>query len=167
MNGLILLDIEKENKKIILSACKKYIPDQENGILLIKPDIKENEKIWTKFISTENFEVNCFCQINIIGKKKNIKTNYFFVGGFDTQKRQGLIKLYRVVFNKEKDMNIEFLEDIIFDDDKVLEGFEGTINCIIQSKSNGKILVSCWDTKIYAFSKPNIDYYLDEENYRF
>ena len=164
VNGLILLEINKENIKILLCACKKYIDGQENGILLINPDIKENENISVKMKSTDEFEVNCFCQINFIGNKGIIKSNYFFAGGFDNEKRQGLIKLYRVVFEKEKEIDIEFLEDIYFDgNDKVTEGFEGTINCIVQSTNNGKILASCWDKKIYAFSKPNIDYYLEEE----
>ena len=164
VNGLILVDIEKENKKILLCACKKYLQTQKNGILLINPDYIEKKDISEKFIPTDEFEVNCFCQINFIGNKGIIKSNYFFAGGFDNEKREGLIKLYRVVFKKEKEIDIEFLEDIYFDgNDKVTEGFEGTINCIVQSTNNGKILVSCWDKKIYAFSKPNIDYYLEEE----
>ena len=97
----------------------------------------------SKFISTEEFEVDCFCQINIKKGRKNIKSNYFFVGGFDILKRQGVIKLYRIFFKKENGINIEFLNDIYFDDDNILEGFEGTINCIVQSLNNGKILVSC------------------------
>ena len=85
------------------------------------------------------------------------------MGGFDIEKRQGVIKLCEFYFKNEKEMNIEFLEDIFFDNG-FDEGFEGTINCIIQSKKSGKILVSCWDNKIYQYSKPNIDYYLEIKN---
>ena len=62
-----------------------------------------------EFYETYNFEVYCFCQIVIFennhknipnleinnkeGNKKII-TDYFFVGGFDIEKREGKIKLY-------------------------------------------------------------------------
>ena len=162
INGLALLNIEKENKKILVCACKKYIKGQKNGILLIKPEVKENEKIIEKFIETEGFEINCFCQINQTSNKNNHKNIFFFAGGFDVEKRQGVIKLYKIVNKEEKVNDLELLEDIYYNNDEK-EGFEGTINCIVQSKNNGKILVSCWDKKVYIYSEPNIDYYFDEE----
>ena len=163
INGLTLLNIEKEKKAILVCACKKYLNNQKNGILLINPEIKENEKIIEKFIHTEEFEVNCFCQINQTSKKNNTKNIFFFAGGFDIEKRQGVIKLYKIVYNEEKTIDLELLEDIYYDDEEK-EGFEGTINCIVQSKNNGKILASCWDKKIYIYSKPNLNNYLDEES---
>ncbi len=77
-----------------------------------------------------------------------------------------MIKLYRI---KSKDnlseaiFNLEFLQDIIIEKIKDFNEFNGTVNCIVQSKYNGKLLISCWDGKIYCFSEPNIDYYLEEE----
>ena len=142
----------KEDKKIIEE--KKIKENKKN-----EKNEEQNVEFWKKFIPTKEFEVNCFCQIR--GKRKS---NYFFAGGFDKDKRQGLIKLYRITCGKEID--IEFLDDIYFDDDES-KGFEGTINCIIQSPNDEKILVTCWDKKIYSFSKPNIDYYLDEEDSNF
>ena len=162
LNGLTLIDFG-ENKKILLCACKKYIDNQRNGILLIKPENIKSKEISSRFFDTKEFEVNCFCHIKQIKSNDNYKNNFFFAGGFDTEKRQGVIKLYKYDLKNEKEMDIEFLEDIFFENGDE-EGFEGTINCIVQSKRNGKILVSCWDHKIYAYSKPNIDYYLDIEN---
>ena len=79
------------------------------------------------------------------------------VGGLDAEKNVGIIKLYKI---NETDMDIEFLEDFI--DNGHNGHFEGTINCILQSQQDGKILVCCWDNKIYIYSKPNIDLYLDK-----
>ena len=175
INGITLLEIEE--KYILLYACKKYISSQKNGIFLIEldvckkyvsskknstfliePDFKGKEQIKGKFFETEDFEVNCFCPISIKDKKTS---NYFFVGGFDKGKRIGLIKLYKFVIKKE--IEIEFIDDLDFEEDNI--SFGGTINCIVQSKHNGKILVSCWNKKVYVFSKPNLDFYLKEDEY--
>ena len=156
INGLVFIQLE-QNKNILLCACKKYKNGQQNGILLINADIKENEKINQKFFDTEEFEVNCFCLIQQIKSGKKYKNNFFLVGGLDAEKNVGIIKLYKI---NETDMDIEFLEDFI--DNGHNGHFEGTINCILQSQQDGKILVCCWDNKIYIYSKPNIDLYLDE-----
>ena len=160
VNGLMLIDIE-ENRKVIVCACKQYISGQSNGILTINLELKEaNIEIKSqKFYDTENFEVNCFCQIN--KEDKNNKNIYFLVGGFENVIREGIIQLYRLV--KDEDIyNLEYLQMIDIDKNN-FDKFKGTINCIIQYKNNGKILVNCIDGIIYCFSKPNIDYYLEEE----
>ena len=63
----------KENKhninyKVLLCACKKYIKNQKNGILLVninEKDSSQNEaKISYIFYNTKNFEVYCFCPIS-------------------------------------------------------------------------------------------------------
>ena len=64
-NGLIL--ISKNEKKILLCACKKYLKYQKNGILIINFNLKE-ETIKSSFLETEQFEVYCFCQIFILDK---------------------------------------------------------------------------------------------------
>ena len=167
VNGIELIEIEKNNKKYLLCACKKYISGQENGITIIDADIKEKEDLIYKFYNTDDFEVNCFCQINIKNDdNKYEKTNYFFVGGFDTEKRCGIIKLYRIINDKIdnlEDFKIEYLQDIKVDIPDEFQTFGGTINIIIQSKTNGKILVSCFDGRIYCFSQPKIEYYLEDE----
>ena len=164
INGLMLVDIEK-NKKVILCGCKKYISEQKNGILTINIEITNDDNleiISVNFYETENVEVNCFCQIN---KEDNNNFNniYFFVGGFENEKGEGIMQLYRLVNDEDEDKyNIEYLQDININN-KDFEQFERIINCIIQCKENGKILVNCFYGKIYCFSKPNIDYYLKDE----
>jgi len=159
---------------------------EENGILVINPQIQENRSVEHYFYKTDNFEPYCFCQILMVENKnnnfdniddeykKNIKikeTDYFFVGGFDEEKRRGAIKLYKVNFNeKSYNRKIEYLQDIEFLQDKeylqdidLNKFFDGPINCIIQSRIRGNIIVTCYDGNIYLFSLPNINFYLDEE----
>lgn len=163
-----------ENEKILLCACKRYKKKQENGILLINPQIYENKSIENHFYNTGNFEPYCFCQILIVENnnkdldniddeyKKNIKikeADYFFVGGFDEEKRRGSIKLYKVNFNENSyNRKIDYLQDI-----ELNVNFDGPINCIIQSRISGNILVTCYNGNIYLFTLPNINFYLEEE----
>ena len=42
---------------------------------------------------------------------------------------------------------------------------DSPINCIIQSKISGNILVTSYSGNIYLFTKPNIDYYLNQNNF--
>ena len=164
INCLNIIDIDFQNignKKILLGACKKYVPGQKNGIMVIDTEIKKNEKLKYKFYPSDNFEVNCFCQIKISKEYKMIKTNYFFVGGFDEDKREGIIKLYEIKYIEEKNFDIIFLEDIEIKD-KFCKFFNGSINCIIQNNT-GKLLVSCLDGNLYAFSQPNIKFYFREK----
>ena len=172
--------------------------------------IDQNLEI-NKFYPTEDFEVYCLCPICVYKKNINndindiidfsdiknidtnkidlkeeieiIKTNYFFAGGYDNRKRQGLIKLYKI--NKEKE--IEYIQDIENENqviqklyskrlnnwnnryyetnyDYIFECFKGTISCIIQSKRTGNILATCYDGNVYYFSPPNIQYYLEKED---
>ena len=162
VNGLSIMDLEKENKKVLLCACKKYTKNQTNGILLIDTEIEEKKKLTTIYVDTDSFEVNCFCQINIEDNNKTIKTNYFFVGGFDPKERKGIIKLCKLTYINNE-FNIEILEDIVNNFANGFEGFERTINIIIQSKINRKILVSSWDGHVYCFSEPNIKVHLEED----
>lgn len=160
-NGLALMQrTTKDNKKpyqILLCACKKYLKDQQNGILLANPQLEDNKTVEKPFFSTEEFEVYCFCPIK--------DTDLFFVGGFDNEINEGKIKLYKVLYDEKEDKawktKIEFKQDIIFDkgeNDKNFEGFEGPISCIIQS-SSGEILATCYDGNVYKFSYPNLDFY--------
>ena len=126
------------------------------------------------FYNTENFEVFCFCPISIINKmnvvdiKQNnntkIDTNYFFVGGYQTKLRKGVIKLYKI--NHEDnflDTEIEFIQDIEIEKNTIFKGFRGPISCITQSSVDGKILATCWDGNVYLFDHTNIQLYLDYE----
>ena len=185
-NGLSLLENEKDDKKtkILLCACKKYSKEQKNGILLVDlSKFEQTGKINELFYETDHFEVDCFCPISIvenknssseeITKKENIeikKTDFFFVGGFDEQKREGIIKLYKINYNNNK-IDIEFIQDIINNDrsnssdsnDKPFEGFGRSITSIIQSNIMGNILVTSLDGNVYLFKPPNIDYFLNND----
>jgi hypothetical protein len=170
---------KKEKNRILLCACKSYLKEQNNGILIINANLGENLKIEEPFYDTGKFEVNCFCPISIITNKnkdynniddeykKNIQiedTDFFFVGGFDLEKREGIIKLYKVNFGErtvnnfgEKIINtkIEYLQDI------ETESIDSPINCILQSKISGNILVTSYSGNIYLFTRPNLDYYMN------
>jgi len=116
----------------------------------------------------------CFCQIlnannenpinGDINNKENIKifnTDFFFVGGFDEDKGLGMIKLFKIKYNKIfKNTSIEYIEDIIIEENDEFNGFEGPISCITQSNMFGNIIITCWDGNIYIFKPPNIDYFL-------
>ena len=164
-------NINKSNTDniILLCACKKYTKEQKNGILLVKLKIN-NSDIWDKshkFFDTGKFEVYCFCPISstneIINKNKKY-TKYFLVGGFDTLRKKGLIKLYKIKKNKNnKNITIEFIQNIETKLDnkdkgtKDFNGFRGPISCITQSLSTGNILITCFDGNVYLFANPNLD----------
>ena len=177
-NGLVVMPKERERKekennnknKVLLCACKKYIKNQKNGILLVnikeKPD---NEiEISSHFYPTYKFEVYCFCPLlkikkNTIFKEGDIiDTDYFLVGGFDLNRCRGMIKLYKVNYGqKYNKTTIEYIQDIIFSDK--FKGFKGAVSCITQSSREGDILVSCWDGNVYLFGNIDIDYYLEND----
>ena len=193
-NCLSLLETEKDGKKmkILLCACKKYSKEQKNGILLVDlSKFSESKKVNELFYETGPFEVDCFCPISLventnsiseeITKKENIeikKTDFFFVGGFDDDKREGIIKLYKLNYNNNKIDNIEFIQDITNNyknnsensSDKrkeseyyIFEGFGRSITSIIQSNIIGNILVTSMDGNVYLFKPPNIDYFLNSD----
>ena len=128
------------------------------------------------FYEIEYFEVYCFCPILLIENKnsnyynindnyrKNITikdTDYFLVGGLDLEKREGKIKLFKIIYgNKACETKIEFLQDIEIDDEN-FEEFDGPISCITQSRITGNILITCYNGNVYLFTQPNIQYYLD------
>lgn len=172
-NGLCPIDIKSnQNNKMLLCACKKYTPQQKNGILLIQLEFNNKNNIQEVFYDTENFQVNCFCQIcdvvneNAIGdditQKENIKinkTNFVLVGGYDEGKGEGVIKLYEIKGNK-----LIFLQDIEFEYDENFQGFDNSVSCITQSNITGNILVTCWDGNVYLLNPPNVDFYLKKKN---
>jgi len=99
-------------------------------------------------------------------KKKIIDTEYFLVGGFNVDKSEGEIKLFKVIYSdKEIDNKIEFVQDIEFERNKDFTGFEGAVSCITQAKKecDGNILVTCFSGKIYILTQPNLDYYLSKK----
>ena len=148
-NTLCLIFKENEsNNKLLLCSSKKYLKCQKNGILLLKIQLKNDFSISKSFYETNKFEVYCFIQIfisnenSVLKKKQLIGTEFLLVGGFDTDKLKGLIKLYKINYNKDNfDLtNIEYIHDNEIKKDKKYKGFKGPIICITQSKYNGNIL---------------------------
>ena len=112
-----------------------------------------------------------------------IATDYFFVGGFDKNRREGIIKLFKLERDKINNIKgIKYLQNIDIDkteeklrkDDDYekmsknkerFEGFKGAISSMIQSEETKNILVSCYDGKIYLLSQPNLEGYHVKLNY--
>ena len=174
-NGFLLIENEKNDatlKKIFLVASKKNLKTQKNGILTIISSFDEinSNEMSEKFHPTDNFKVYCFCQL-FINKNENkvitkdlVKTDFFLVGGFDQEKRCGLIKLYKAKFGiNEKETNIDFVQDIEFEETENFYSFNGAISSIIQSKNKGNVLITCYDGNVYLLTIPNLEFYMSED----
>ena len=166
-------DIEN---RILLFACKKYIKSQKNGILLLYnmhhiPEDRDNksEKIEfdSFFYNTEIFEPYCICHLITVDTKKILEasletkeTDYFLVGGFEKRRKQGMIKLYKIIYGEK--CLIKYIQDIkIFGINS--KGFNGPISCITQSKKDGNLLITCWDGNVYLIDQPEISFYLEQD----
>ena len=173
-NGLSMMS-NSSNNIILLCACKKYINNQKNGILLVNLKYSKNQLAnrSTLFYDTKHFEVFCFCPILIKENDPVLlyqcimkNSNYFLVGGFNTDKKRGVIKLYKVNYGEDhSDTKIEYKEDIFIEqklkNNKIIfQSFKGPISSMMQSKIDGNIIITCWDGNVYLFSYPNIEYYL-------
>ena len=166
--------------KILICICKKYIKGQKNGILLVNPQLEQNKDIINPFNDTDIFEPYCICPLfNIENKNETkiykmdtidknyknkieiVETIFFFVGGYDTEKREGVIRLYKIIKGKTiSDTRIKFLHNIEFNINGKFEGFREQIKCMIQSKITGNIIVTTADGKIILFTKPNLGLYI-------
>ena len=114
-----------------------HLKCQKNGILLINVKITEKETIKYYFYDTGNFEANCFCQIFILDKTNNkildgnkitIATYYFLVGGFESKKCKGIIKLYKIINNENfLETKIEFIQDIKIEKNEILKDLKGLL----------------------------------------
>jgi len=169
------------NNKILLCACIKYLNDQKNGIYLANPHLEDNKEVNNPFYDTGNFEVFCFCPILIFNpedkiitkENKNtiIDTEYFLVGGFNIDKKEGEIKLFKVIYSEKAYNNkIEYVQDIEFERNQDFSGFEGAVCCIKQIKKNinylGNILVTCYSGKIYLLTKPDLNNFYMKSQYK-
>jgi len=183
-NGMSVID--KDDKKLLLCGCKKYTSKQKNGILFVILNTDEKGLSKPTFIETKEFEVYCFCPIKIDDSKAQREVNdkndysqgtdFFFAGGFDRKTREGKIKLFKLENNGTNNVEgIKFLQDIEIDKTEeiltteeenqnkskdIFNGFKGAISSMIQSTITQNILVSCYDGKIYLFTKPNLSLYV-------
>ena len=166
-NGLETMNIGIKNKnKVLLCACKKYIKNQKNGILVV--NFEDTKYINHFFHETNNFEVYCICPISIIIEdnitvpRKTNATRFFFAGGFDLKKRKGIIKIYKLINKGNYCQSIEYMLDYIIKDDNNKDIFKEPISCITQSIKEEKIFIGCWDGKVISieFLDPAIRDYL-------
>ena len=151
-NSLYLINIDQKYK-ILLCACKSYVPGTKNGILMILMAInKKNLTTFTpKFYPTEEFEVNCFYTIYELEECNHF---YILAGGFEIEKRRGMVKLYRLSCNiASQSVEMQFIQDSIEDFD---EDFDGMINNIIKYRDKS-IKITCSTGKNYLFSLPEND----------
>ena len=158
-------------KKLILAVCQKKENDGQykNGILAVNLKINGKIRFSTDFYPTNNFEPYCFCQILKVENNNSIyrdianvnniiikETEYVLIGGFDRDKRQGCIKLYKIGINDEH-LIIKYIQDIYIEQGKNFKGFNGQISSIVQSRTTGNIIVTCWDGNVHLFKPPNLE----------
>ena len=162
--------LSQKDKIIFVIGCKSYNSHQKNGIFLgyMDSNIKIADlNLKYKFYDTNNFEVYCFSKIyECNNPKKKIKIIFFFAGGFDLDKRQGVVRLYKLIeFIDEDKIKIKFLQEIEIDEEinEEFQGFNMPVNNITQLQHNGKMVITTSDGGIYLFSKPNIDFYINLE----
>ena len=156
-NPLYVVDI-RNNYKILLCACRSYTSNEANGILIIKVETNEFKTRTQTLIDTEDFEVSCFCTIY---QRKDYA--YILVGGFESDIRRGMIKLYKLTFNEfYENANIEYIQDAIEDFDSFSdEDFDGRINNIFIPKTKKKdVIVQCFGGSCYLFNLPEDDNYI-------
>ena len=179
-NNLALITMPKKygktwnNQFLLFCGCKKYCKHDKNGILFAILEIKNknNIEINKVFYHTKSFEVYCFCPIFRINYRtifqedsnqiNEEETEYILVGGFDSFKKEGLIKLYKILVSEDGKIKLEFIIDITVEKNvkgngSQFKGFKMPITCIIQSKDNGNILICCQDGNIISFCEPFID----------
>ena len=176
------------NENILLCACKKYNEKDKNGILMVtitKNNENNEPKFNKKFIDTGEFEVYCFCPIkdekegNLLREVNDLSDNsrkkdIFFAGGFDNTLGEGRIKLFKLVKKENEIKDIKFLQDVEIEKTTKMElieprtsqkkeikvkVFNGAISSLIQSTTEGNILASCYDGRVYQLSKPNLEKY--------
>jgi len=163
----------KSYNQTLLCACKKNKIGQKNGILLVNINSENKINISNSFYDTGNFEVYCFCPLMKEDKDAKlrifqnnhflIKTDYFLVGGYDNDRKRGMIKLYKLKYNESNETSIEYIQEIKPEKRGKFEGFKKPISCMIQSKKDGKILITSWDGNVYLFSNPKFESFLDSE----
>ena len=70
-----------------------------------------------------------------------------------------MIKLYKIIYEKKK---IEFIQDVMIEN-RNFKGFNMPISSIIQTRTNGNILITCWDGNVYLFSCSYFDDFLKHD----
>ena len=177
-NGLCSINANKiktinKNRQILVCSCKK---EDKHGLLVLNMDLEKKEKeVSEHFFETKNFEPSCISQILIVENNNSItgniinennidikETEFLMVGGFDQDKRIGVIKLYKIQFDKKNgNVKVKYLVDIGEEDkENDFKGFDSNITCINQSKITGNLLINSLDGNINLFRPPNLECFM-------
>ena len=172
--------IDIRSKKYLIIICGIIIAKQKNGILLIDLDIlnktdNENDDEFIKFFETENeFFYESVCHLHNIDANSEVKNNlnitnstsniisnieYVLIGGLDLEKREGVVKLFRIKI--EEKIILEFLNDIILYDKDSQKSFLGSVD-FVEQEDDGGIKFGFYNT-IYTCEKPQLDAYIKDE----
>ena len=164
-----LLNNNKKEKLAFICTCTKK---KKNGFLIVNINLEKKEKyFFDEFYETKEFEPYCYCQLSIIENNnsiyddisneeyiKIINTDYFVIGGFDLEKRIGIVKLYKMIYDKENNTKVKYLFDLNMEDDEnQFKGFDMKVVSIQQSKTTGNLLISCLDGTVSLFKPPNFE----------
>ena len=168
------------SKKYLIINCGIMSAKQKNGILLIDLDIlnksdNENDYEFIKFFETENeFFYESVCHLHNIDANSEVKNNlnitnstsniisnieYVLIGGLDLEKREGVVKLFRIKI--EEKIILEFLNDIILYDKDSQKSFLGSVD-FVEQEDDGGIKFGFYNT-IYTCEKPQLDAYIKDE----
>ena len=163
--------IPEEEKSIrnISVLISDYI---KNGIFL-QNNLRDNNLFEEYFYDTKNFEIYSICPLLIVenlNKNKNLdnidvneeyrinikinETDFFLVGGFDNDEKEGKIKVFRIEYGDNL-----WKTKIIFEEDINIPNNNGLLGPIIkinQSRISGNILATSLNGNVNIFSKPKI-----------
>ena len=150
--------ISSKNGNLLFCPCVKNKENKNNGFILADMNIVKDKKINYKFHNTGNFIAYSICQINSnknnIENEKNNCSNLLLISGYETLKRRGEVKLYKLI-NK---LDVKFLQDIEIYNEYFNESTM-PINNITQCKETDRIIMTTMDGGVHLFSKPNISLY--------
>ena len=160
-NSLYLINIDNTNE-LLLCACKSYNLGSKNGIMLSKLNTNKFpiKLISLEFYDTEDFEISCFCSVY---ENKDRRFVYVLVGGFESDKKRGMVKLYKIYHDVNDDrVKLEYIQDAIENSENNVE-FDGTINNIIRPKEKKRdVIVSCYKGSNYLFKLPRNDKFYED-----
>ena len=150
--------ISTESGNLLFCPCEKNKETKDNGFILADTNIEKDKEIEYKFHNTGNFITHSVCQIkshkNNIEIEKNNFSNLLLLSGYETIKRRGGVKLYKL----RNKFDVKFLQDIeIYNEN--YNDFQMPINNITQCEETGRIIMTTMDGGVHLFSKPNLSLY--------
>ena len=149
-----------------LSLIKKETTNSGNIL-----DNNENEKvemIKTNYFLVGGFDEDTRCGLIKLYKAKfgkNADETYIeFIQDIPIEKTERKFEIP----NNEKENNsqnekVNEYKKRILKERNTFNRFGGAISSIIQSRSTGNILVTCYDGYVYLLTPPNLDYYLSKD----